>query len=66
MGCTASRVDVYNPLFQSTCPICFEDSWDPPLRCNHVFHAQCLHLWKLQCKKNKWKYTCPMCRAPIY
>ena len=41
------------------CSICLEDIKDKYtiIKCNHVFHKQCLNLWL---KKHQ---TCPMCRT---
>jgi hypothetical protein len=47
-----------------TCCICLEDMNDVNLccsmkKCNHTFHAECIHLWV---KKTKHKF-CPLCRV---
>jgi len=45
----------------STCSICLSDVRptrnNPPIRCGHVFHSDCLQHWKAQGKN-----TCPECR----
>jgi hypothetical protein len=45
----------------STCSICLNEvrptRTNPPIRCGHMFHSQCLQEWK-----NKGKNTCPVCR----
>ena len=45
----------------STCSICLSDVRptrnNPPIRCGHVFHSDCLQHWK-----DQGKNTCPTCR----
>ncbi len=45
----------------STCAICLNEvkstRTNPPIRCGHVFHSNCLEKWKKQGKN-----TCPTCR----
>jgi len=45
----------------STCSICLNQvrmtRTNPPLRCGHVFHSECIEQWKEQGKN-----TCPECR----
>ena len=45
----------------STCSICLNQvrptRTNPPIRCGHIFHSDCLESWK-----EKGKNTCPMCR----
>lgn len=45
-----------------TCSICLSDESDSTgkkLKCNHIFHANCIHTW-LSCNN-----TCPNCRTII-
>lgn len=43
------------------CAICLNEVRstrnNPPIRCGHVFHSQCIKEWK-----DKGKNTCPVCR----
>jgi hypothetical protein len=45
----------------STCSICLNQvrptRTNPPIRCGHIFHSDCLGNWK-----EKGKNTCPICR----
>jgi hypothetical protein len=47
----------------TTCSICLNEvrssrhNSNPPIRCGHIFHADCLDKWKA-----KGKHTCPLCR----
>lgn len=45
----------------STCSICLNQvrptRTNPPIRCGHIFHSDCLEQWK-----GKGKNTCPVCR----
>lgn len=45
----------------STCSICLNEvkctRTNPPIRCGHMFHSNCLQEWK-----NRGKNTCPICR----
>lgn len=45
----------------STCSICLNQvrptRTNPPIRCGHIFHSDCLEAWK-----EKGKNTCPVCR----
>jgi hypothetical protein len=45
----------------SACSICLNQvrptRTNPPIRCGHIFHSDCLEQWK-----GKGKNTCPMCR----
>jgi hypothetical protein len=45
----------------STCSICLNKvrptRANPPIRCGHIFHSDCLEHWK-----EKGKNTCPVCR----
>lgn len=45
----------------SQCAICLNEvrttRSNPPIRCGHTFHSNCLEEWK-----SKGKNTCPLCR----
>lgn len=45
----------------SQCAICLNEvrttRSNPPIRCGHAFHSNCLEEWK-----SKGKNTCPLCR----
>lgn len=55
------NIDEYNEL---NCNICFEnykkEDIIKKLKCNHIFHNDCLHDWL--CKE---KVTCPTCRKDV-
>lgn len=49
-----------NSLEPITCGICFDDCDSAEsLKCNHVFHRECIEPWALACN------SCPLCRASI-
>ena len=45
----------------SSCSICLNPvrstRHNPPIRCGHIFHRECIKKWKAQ-----GHHTCPMCR----
>lgn len=43
----------------NSCAICYEgmlDNISTPYECTHIYHRSC---------SDKWKGSCPLCRAPI-
>jgi hypothetical protein len=49
------------------CPVCLEKfqsndqfSWSKTLKCQHIFHSDCLHPWLMK------HDDCPCCRTPLF